>query len=644
MLSTLQNSDNDGEGVAQPDDNRNTKKVRFKENVVDEDTTMAVDLESQPSMSWKENLFGGYCVASESVRNESSAENENVFELLEGDVNTSIFDGIPAINFSDRVKEILFKEMELTVIVKLLGQNIGYTVLHNRIIFLWKPLNPIKIMDIANGYFLVKFQDHNDYNRVLSQGPWTVYGQYLTVQPWTKHFSPLQPYPSVVLAWIRLPNLQGYLYKQKIIEAIGGLIGKVVKLDVQTGNQTRGRFARLAVYLNLDRPLISQILVDGVAQRVEYEALLTMCFTCGKYGHLKELCSSVVSSQNLVGLTNKVDKTHVESTAVARSIPVSNMDEGRSNSDDRKKGPEFGPWMLVEKKASRRGKRESMEGIPARQSKHPSGSRFAALFEEKNSNTKSGQDLSIESGQDSIKRSGQSADRFLGIFLNGGSTAKLKRADSKSINEASNSLMVTGQEKNKSSGLFKEPELKELLGNKENKNLGQKSKVSLDMKLGKRPMESEGDVGKNGGVIDNFSNSNLYTFVIAVPISDNTLDPGNHSAVSFNKKFNTIHQDNSKPRSVEFLELGPTSKSNGPKKRRNGGRESGSRNFKKSYFTLRGRGNYFKSSGNTRIPLAESMVAMAELLSSQVLCEDSNAEVDGVDSKSDCNIDPKSQV
>lgn len=135
------------------------------------------------------------------------------------------------------------------------------------------------------------------------------------MQPWTKHFSPEQPYPSMVLAWIRLPNLPGHLYKRKIIEAIESLIGKVVKLDVQTDNQTRGRFARLAVYINLIEPLISQVLVDGVVQQVEYESFPTVCFSCGKYGHVKDLCPLSETEQNrpvplgepatVVGDTNK---------------------------------------------------------------------------------------------------------------------------------------------------------------------------------------------------------------------------------------------------------------------------------------------------------------------------------------------------
>ncbi|KAG8479043.1 hypothetical protein CXB51_029683 [Gossypium anomalum] len=186
--------------------------------------------------------------------------------------------------------------MELTVILKLLGRNIGYNVLYNRILNLWKPTKSFHLMDTTNGYFLVKLQDINDYNKVLTQGPWIVFGQYLTVQPWTKTFNPSQPYPSVVMAWIRLPGLLGYLKKRKIIEAIRGLIGKVVKLDLQTDTRTKGRFARLAVFINLDMPLVSQVLVDGAVQRVEYKALPTICFNCGKYGHVNDLCPAVGDS------------------------------------------------------------------------------------------------------------------------------------------------------------------------------------------------------------------------------------------------------------------------------------------------------------------------------------------------------------
>ncbi|KAK5792913.1 hypothetical protein PVK06_034044 [Gossypium arboreum] len=146
------------------------------------------------------------------------------------------------------------------------------------------------MMDIENGYFFVNFQNKLDCERALSECPWTIFGQYLTVQPWTMAFDPFQAYPNVVMAWIRLLGLLGYLYKHKILTEIGGMVGKVVKLDMNTYSKVRGRFARMAVYINLERHLVSQILINGRSQRVEYESLPTVCFHCGRYGHVKDNC------------------------------------------------------------------------------------------------------------------------------------------------------------------------------------------------------------------------------------------------------------------------------------------------------------------------------------------------------------------
>ncbi|MBA0878497.1 hypothetical protein Goshw_021855, partial [Gossypium schwendimanii] len=52
-----------------------------------------------------------------------------------------------------------------------------------------KPSLPFQLMDIENGYYLEKFQDKRDFEKVISQGPWVTYGQYLIVQPWIKNFN-----------------------------------------------------------------------------------------------------------------------------------------------------------------------------------------------------------------------------------------------------------------------------------------------------------------------------------------------------------------------------------------------------------------------------------------------------------------------
>lgn len=40
-------------------------------------------------------------------------------------------------------------------------------------------------MGIENEYYLAKFEFEMDYNNVLSNGPWVIFGHYLIVQPWS---------------------------------------------------------------------------------------------------------------------------------------------------------------------------------------------------------------------------------------------------------------------------------------------------------------------------------------------------------------------------------------------------------------------------------------------------------------------------
>ncbi|KAH1038635.1 hypothetical protein J1N35_040378 [Gossypium stocksii] len=95
----------------------------------------------------------------------------------------------------------------------------------------------------------------------------------------------------------------------------------MVILTLKTDNQTRGRFALLVIYINMEKPLISRVFFDGAVQNVEYEALLTVCFTNGKYGHVKETCPTVVTDLNLVVPQDNP------------SIGVDSSNGGKSNGD-----------------------------------------------------------------------------------------------------------------------------------------------------------------------------------------------------------------------------------------------------------------------------------------------------------------------
>ncbi|XP_039014632.1 uncharacterized protein LOC120144689 [Hibiscus syriacus] len=180
--------------------------------------------------------------------------------------------------------------MKNVIIVRLLGRMIGYKALLNRINAVWKPVGEVHLTDLDNNYFLVKFADERDYIKVLTEGPWTIYESYLTVQPWSRNFSTVEKYSYQVIIWIRLPGLPYRYYTKALFRLIATMVGDVVKIDYNIQVGERGNFARLAVLVDLNKPLIPCIGIDGVKRKIEYEELHQICFHCGVYGHVKEQC------------------------------------------------------------------------------------------------------------------------------------------------------------------------------------------------------------------------------------------------------------------------------------------------------------------------------------------------------------------
>ncbi|KAK8980438.1 hypothetical protein V6N11_028999 [Hibiscus sabdariffa] len=179
-------------------------------------------------------------------------------EILEGDVVRTVIDGMISIQFSERVHSLVEKSFDRTIVLKLLGRRIGYATLKNKVIDLWKPKAGFKLMDTENDYFLVSFRSHEDYRTIF--------------------------------AWIHLPELPAMLYKRSLIEEIDNCIGSIIRIDYQTESGYRGRFAQMAVRIDLNKPLVAKLLINGRLQVIEYESLPTIYFSCGKYDHLFDNC------------------------------------------------------------------------------------------------------------------------------------------------------------------------------------------------------------------------------------------------------------------------------------------------------------------------------------------------------------------
>ncbi|XP_039064444.1 uncharacterized protein LOC120209523 [Hibiscus syriacus] len=228
------------------------------------------------------------------VRNKKKVDRmEEDRAVMEAQSNTNTID-----TAADQVHDRIDYSMRRSVIVWLLGRAIGYKTLLNRIGVLWQLQRQYQFIDLENDYFLVEFESEQDYIYVLMEEPWIIFGSYLTVQPWSRTFSTMK-------VWVRLPSLPHRYYSKAIFRRIAMVIGQVVKIDYSTNSGERGRFTLLAVLMNLNKPLIPCLKIDGFWKKIEYEGLQQICFQCGVYGHSKENCGSVKGNTRQEGLVNE---------------------------------------------------------------------------------------------------------------------------------------------------------------------------------------------------------------------------------------------------------------------------------------------------------------------------------------------------
>ncbi|MBA0664000.1 hypothetical protein Goklo_004076 [Gossypium klotzschianum] len=92
--------------------------------------------------------------------------------------------------------------------------------------------------------------------------------------------------------------------------------------------QPWGRFVRMAILLDLNKPLVSRIKVDGRLQCVAYESLPNICVSCGRYGHLRDSCSCVSAHErhNEELAVQMVDRGNLEAPIMMLRYSDSGMD------------------------------------------------------------------------------------------------------------------------------------------------------------------------------------------------------------------------------------------------------------------------------------------------------------------------------
>ncbi|KAK5819600.1 hypothetical protein PVK06_024615 [Gossypium arboreum] len=104
---------------------------------------------------------------------------------------------------------------------------------------------------------------------------------------------------------------------------------------MNTDSRARGCFARMVVYVDMEKPLVSCILINGHKQNVEYESLSTILFHYGRYRHV----------ENSYSFRNSRTTSEKENAMSVLSLELQNT----AGDGLEKKDRNFRPWVMAEK-------------------------------------------------------------------------------------------------------------------------------------------------------------------------------------------------------------------------------------------------------------------------------------------------------
>ncbi|KAL8142551.1 hypothetical protein V2J09_015583 [Rumex salicifolius] len=196
----------------------------------------------------------------------------------------------PSIKITAEERERIRKPWKDAIIIKVLDKQLGYMYLRRKLQQKWGPKGQFLMADIDNDFYVVKFTNMDDLKFVLSQGPWLIGDNYLTIQRWRPNFIAEEEKLRFIAAWIRIPNLSMEYFDSGVLTMIGKHVGRVLKIDKTTAMGERGRFTRLCVEVDTEKPLLSKFRMIGRIWRIQYEGFKMICFNCGKIGHESDAC------------------------------------------------------------------------------------------------------------------------------------------------------------------------------------------------------------------------------------------------------------------------------------------------------------------------------------------------------------------
>jgi hypothetical protein len=153
----------------------------------------------------------------------------------------------------------------------------------------------------GDNLFVAEFGCNVDMERALSGSPWMV-GRYAVIlQNYDEKLSASEIVFDRMELWVRILNLPlGWMNQTRGLRAMS-LIGRVLKMDVDSDGKASGAFLRARVAIEIDKPVRRGVLLRMSKSeepkwfQAQYEKLPYYCFACGVIGHSELECQHPVA-------------------------------------------------------------------------------------------------------------------------------------------------------------------------------------------------------------------------------------------------------------------------------------------------------------------------------------------------------------
>ncbi|KAK4718054.1 hypothetical protein R3W88_016392 [Solanum pinnatisectum] len=142
----------------------------------------------------------------------------------------------------------------------------------------------------ADGYFVVRFANEEERDRVLCSGPHYLLRRPVIMKPWDLDFNFKKEILTTIPLWIKLSNLPLNCWNSVVLSKIGNSLGKPLYADECTTKTCRISFGRILIEMDITRILPNMIKIQDpkgrvLEQQVRYEWKPIFSQKCLQVGH-----------------------------------------------------------------------------------------------------------------------------------------------------------------------------------------------------------------------------------------------------------------------------------------------------------------------------------------------------------------------